>query len=60
MTEVVPDKDGSDPYEVKYQVPCQHVTDRAWLSLCSWAEKVHCRGGCLGTALAGDAAFHPP
>lgn len=27
MTEVVPDKDGSDPYEVKYQVLCQHVIE---------------------------------
>lgn len=60
MTEVVPDKDGSDPYEVKYQVFCQHLTDRAWLWLCSWTERMHCRGGYLGTALAGDAAFHPP
>lgn len=27
MTEVVPDKDGSDPYEVKCQLLCQHVLE---------------------------------
>uniref|UniRef100_A0A8C3EIF4 ethanolamine-phosphate cytidylyltransferase n=1 Tax=Corvus moneduloides TaxID=1196302 RepID=A0A8C3EIF4_CORMO len=60
MTEVVPDKDGSDPYEVKYQLLCQHLIYRAWLWLCSWTEKVYFRGGYLGRALAGDAAFHRP
>lgn len=45
MTEVVPDKDGSDPYEVKCQLLCQHLIARAWFWLCSWSEKVYCRGG---------------
>lgn len=48
MTEVVPDKDGSDPYEVKYELLYQHLINRAWLWLCSWTEKVYCRGGYLG------------
>lgn len=45
---MVPDKDGSDPYEVKYELLYQHLINRAWLWLCSWTEKVYCRGGYLG------------
>lgn len=49
MTEVVPDKDGSDPYEVRHQLLlavllCQHWIDAAWLCVPE-----------LGTCIAEDA-----